>query len=60
MRKQRTHYNKAFKENAVKLSFERKNVSELAHKLGVEPLLIFSFMKDNKSIRWTIEGCVEF
>ena len=41
MRKQRTHYDKAFKENAVKLSIERKNVSELAHELGVEPLLLY-------------------
>ena len=30
MRKQRMHYDKSFKENAVKLSLERKNVTELA------------------------------
>ena len=35
MRKARAHYDKAFKENVVKLSFERKNVSELAQELGV-------------------------
>jgi transposase len=46
MRKQRTHYDKAFKENAVKLSFERKNVSELAHELGVEPLLLYRWRKE--------------
>ena len=28
MIKQRTHFDKAFKENAVKLSLERKNVSD--------------------------------
>lgn len=75
MRKQRTHYYKTFKENAVKLSLERKNVTELAHELGIEPQLlyrwrkelqakgpyfqkrslIFRFIKDNKSGRWTIE-----
>ena len=30
MGKERTHYDRVFKENAVKLSYERKNVSELA------------------------------
>ncbi len=25
MKKERTHYDRAFKENAIKLSFERKN-----------------------------------
>lgn len=46
MKKQRTHYDKAFKENAVKLSFERKNVSELAHELGVDPLLLYRWRKE--------------
>jgi len=46
MKKQRKHYDKAFKENAVKLSFERKNVSELAHELGVEPLLLYRWRKE--------------
>jgi len=46
MRKQRTHYDKAFKENAVKLSFERKNVSELAQELGIEPLLLYRWRKE--------------
>ena len=46
MRKQRTHYDKVFKENAVKLSFERKNVSELAQELGVEPLLLYRWRKE--------------
>jgi len=45
-RKQRTHYDKVFKDNAVKLSFERKNVSELAHELGVEPLLLYRWRKE--------------
>ena len=46
MRKQRTHYDKAFKENAVKLSFERKNVSDLAHELGISPALIYRRRKE--------------
>ncbi|MDD2283954.1 MAG: transposase [Paludibacter sp.] len=46
MRKQRTHYDKTFKENAVKLSLERKNVSELAQELGVDPLLLYRWRKE--------------
>ena len=41
MRKQRTHYDKAFKDNAVKLSFERKNVSGQARELGIVPFLLY-------------------
>ena len=44
MKKQRTHYDKAFKENAVKLSFERKSGSELAHELGVDPILLYFWL----------------
>ncbi len=46
MRKKRTHYDKSFKENAVKLSLERKNVSELAQELGIEPFLLYRWRKD--------------
>ena len=46
MKKQRTHYEKAFKENAVKLSRDRKNVSELAHELGIEPFLLYRWRKE--------------
>ena len=46
MKKQRTHYDKAFKENAVKLSLERKNVSELAHELGISPALLYRRRKE--------------
>ena len=46
MRKQRTHYDKAFKENAVKLSLERKNASELAHELGISPALLYRWCKE--------------
>lgn len=48
MRKQRTHYDKAFRENAVKLSFERKNVSGLAHELGLEPMLLYRWCREFK------------
>ena len=46
MKKERTHYDKTFKEHAVKLSLERKNVSELAHELGVDPLLLYRWRKE--------------
>ena len=46
MRKQRTHYDKAFKDNAVKLSLDRKNVSELAHELGISPVLLYRWRKE--------------
>lgn len=46
MRKQRNHYDKAFKENAVKLSLERKNVSSLAQELGIEPFMLYRWRKE--------------
>lgn len=46
MKKQRTHYDKTFKENAVKLSLECKNVTELAHELEIEQLLLYLWRKE--------------
>jgi len=46
LKKQRTHYDKAFKENAVKLGLERKNVSELARELGIAPFLFYRWRKE--------------
>ncbi len=46
MKKKRTHYDKAFKENAVKLSLERKNVSSLAQELGIAPFLLYRWRKE--------------
>ena len=46
MRKERTHYDKSFKENAVKLSYERKNLSEFARELGIDPLLLHRWRKE--------------
>ncbi|HCV15449.1 MAG TPA: hypothetical protein DF637_03830 [Rikenellaceae bacterium] len=40
------HFDKAFTENAVKLSLERKNVSELAQELGIEPFLLYRWRKE--------------
>lgn len=49
MKKERTHYDKLFKENAVKLSYERKNVSELARELGISPMLLYRWRKEYES-----------
>ena len=46
MKRERTHYDKTFKEDAVKLSLERKNVSELAQELGVDPMLLYRWRKE--------------
>jgi len=46
MKKERTHYEKAFKENAVKLSYERKNVTEFAQELGLKPFLLYRWRKE--------------
>ncbi|MDD4437054.1 MAG: transposase [Tissierellia bacterium] len=42
----RKHYDKAFKENAVKLSLDRKNVSDLARELGISPTLLYRCRKE--------------
>ena len=41
-----THYDKAFKENAVKLSLEHKNVSELVQELGIAPFLLYRWREE--------------
>jgi transposase len=46
MNQKRKNYDSSFKENAVKLSYERKNVSELAHELGIESVLIYRWRKE--------------
>jgi transposase len=39
-RKNRNHYDRSFKEAAVKLSYERKNLSAVARELGVDAKLL--------------------
>lgn len=46
MSKERTKYDQSFKENAVKLSFDRKNVSELARELGISSALLYRWRKE--------------
>ncbi len=46
MTKTRKHYEASFKANAVKLSYERNNLSELARELGIEATLIYRWRKE--------------
>jgi transposase len=55
MRKERSHYDRAFKANVVKLSFERANITEFARELGVDPLLIHRWRKEYRE-----KGAISF
>ena len=46
MTKERKHYETSFKEHAVKLSYERSNLSELAKELGISAQLIYRWRKE--------------
>ena len=42
---QKKHYSKEFKENAVRLSYERSNMKELADELGIDVQRIYKWRK---------------
>jgi len=44
--KTRKKYDSSFKERAVQLSKERKNLSELARELGISPAQLYKWRKD--------------
>ncbi len=46
MEKERKQYDKAFKEHAVKLSYQRGNVAELSRELGVGSSLLRRWRKE--------------
>jgi len=48
MTKTRKKYDRAFKEKAVQLSKERKNLSELARELGVKPVQLYRWSKEQE------------
>lgn len=48
MTKTRKKYDRAFKERAVQLSKERKNVSELARELGIKPVQLYRWRKEEE------------
>lgn len=43
-------YTKEFKVQAVRLSYQRKNIKELADELGLDPQRIYKWQKATKSI----------
>ncbi|MFI3286135.1 MAG: transposase [Rikenellaceae bacterium] len=44
--KRNRNYDRSFKEQAVKLSYERSSVKELAEELGIHPDRIYSWRKE--------------
>lgn len=48
MTKTRKKYDAAFKERAVQLSKERKNLSELARELGIQPGQLYRWRKEEE------------
>ena len=46
MKEPRKTYDRVFKEQAVQLSYERSNVSELARELGITAVLLYKWRKD--------------
>lgn len=48
MAKERKHYESSFKEHAVKLSYERSNLSELSKELGITPQLLYRWRKESE------------
>ncbi len=48
MTKTRKKYDRAFKERAVQLSKERKNLSELTRELGIKPVQLYRWRKEQE------------
>lgn len=46
MTKPRKIYSREFKENAVKLSYERSNISDLARELGIRPNFLYRWREE--------------
>ena len=48
MTKDRKIYSREFKENAVKLSYERSNVSDLARELGLRANMLYRWREESQ------------
>jgi len=46
MKKKRKKYDKVFKEQAVRLSYERGNVSDLAKELGISSAILYRWRQE--------------
>ena len=42
------HYDRKFKENAVKLSYQRDNINDLARELGIRSELVYRWRREFK------------
>jgi transposase len=45
----RKHYSREFKENAVKLSYQRSNISDLARELGIRSNLLYRWREESQT-----------
>jgi transposase len=48
MKGNRMHYDRKFKENAVKLSYQRDNLNDLARELGIRSELVYRWRREFK------------
>jgi len=48
MKGNRMHYDRKFKENAVKLSYQRDNINDLARELGIRSELVYRWRREFK------------
>jgi transposase len=56
MKQSRKIYDRAFKEKAVQLSYERHNISELARELGITAPQLYKWRKSTKSLDKSFPG----
>lgn len=48
MTKQRTYYDREFKQKAVELSYARGNAKEIAEELGIRPELLYRWRREHE------------
>jgi len=48
MKGNRMHYDRKFKENTVKLSYQRDNINDLARELGIRSELVYRWRREFK------------
>ena len=48
MTKQRTYYDREFKQRAVELSYARGNAKEIAEELGIRPELLYRWRRESE------------
>jgi transposase len=48
MTKQRTYYDREFKQRAIELSYARGNAKEIAEELGIRPELLYRWRRESE------------